>query len=81
MRLPLKVERHAHSPKFATLKLLKRFEFESQLLRSGVLAVDSTGSADEAVVFVRGDPGSIEQVIGKDQVPADYRQAWLLLPI
>lgn len=57
-----------------TLQVLKRFEFEPQLLRSGVLAVDPAGTPDEAVVFIRGAPASIEQIVGKDRVPADYCQ-------
>lgn len=71
--LPLKLdgERLACA---TTLTVLKRFEFESQLLRSGVLAVDSAGSSDETVVFVRGAPSCIEQLMGKDKVPPNYCQ-------
>ena len=63
-----------------TLTVLKRFEFESQLLRSGVLAVDSAGHSDEALIFIRGAPACIEQIVGKDQVPSDYRQVCFALP-
>lgn len=71
--LPLKLAGE-HLACATTLTVLKRFEFESQLLRSGVLAVDSTGSSDETIVFVRGAPSCIEQVMGKDKVPPNYRQ-------
>ena len=74
MTLPLKLEGE-QSARITTLEVLKRFEFESQLLRSGVLAVDSAGPADEAIIFVRGAPASIEQLMGSHQVPADYHQA------
>lgn len=71
--LPLK---HANdkSATQTTLQLLKRFEFESQLLRSGVLAADSAAPEDEAVYFVRGAPAAIEDLVGRAQVPLDYRQ-------
>ena len=36
-----------------TLTVLKRLEFESQLLSFGVLAVDSAGPSDEALFFIR----------------------------
>lgn len=37
--------------------------------------MDSAGSPDEAIMFVRGAPASIEQLMGTNQVPIDYRQA------
>ena len=74
MALPLKLEGQ-QSPSITSLKVLKRFEFESQLLRSGVLATDSAGPADEAIIFIRGAPASIEQLMGPLRVPADYRKA------
>ena len=44
-----------------TLTVLKRFEFQSQLLpvRSGVLAVDSAGPSDEALLCIQGAPACI----------------------
>lgn len=71
--LPLRLDGE-HLACTTTLTVLKRFEFESQLLRSGVLAVDSTGSSDEAFVFIRGAPSCIELVIGKNKVPPSYCQ-------
>ena len=71
--LPLKLK-GKKSYKVATLHVLKRFEFEPRLLRSGVLAVDSVGSPGQALVFVRGAPESIQQVVGRDNLPADYCQ-------
>lgn len=73
MALPLRLEGQP-SACITTLQVLRRFEFESQLLRSGVLAMDSAGSPDEAIMFVRGAPASIEHLMGTNQVPADYRQ-------
>lgn len=71
--LPLKLDGE-HVACATTLRVLKRLEFDSQLLRSGVLAVDKSGSSDETVVFVRGAPSCIEQIMGKDKVPPNYRQ-------
>lgn len=76
--LPLRLEGQP-SACTTTLQVLRRSEFESQLLRSGVLAVDSAGSPIEAIMFVRGAPASIEQLIGTNQVPEGYRQACSLL--
>lgn len=69
----LKVKRSA---RMTTLTVLKRFEFESELLRSGVLAVNSAGPSDEALLFICGAPACIQQLVGEDQVPADYRQVY-----
>ena len=77
--LPLKLKGKKLA-RATTLQVLKRLEFEPQLLRSGVLAVDPAGSPDEAVVFIRGAPASIEQMWAKDQVPADYCQVSFIAP-
>lgn len=79
MSLPLKLKGQ-RSTCMTTLTVLKRFEFESQLLRSGVLAVDSAGPCDEAFIFVRGAPACIEQIVGEDHVPSNYRQVCCTLP-
>ena len=73
--LPLRLA-HQKSASMTTLTILKRFEFESQLLRSGVLAVDSAG---DEVFFTRGAPSSIEQLIGRGNIPKDYRQVKKIL--
>lgn len=71
--LPLKLENQKSATQ-TTLELLKRFEFESQLLRSAVLVADSAAPSHEATYFVRGAPAAIEQLVGSCQVPADYHQ-------
>ena len=65
---PRKAYRTAH------LHILKRFEFEAPLLRSGVLVVDDDGEVDTALVFIRGAPVVVEQLIKNSSTPADYRQ-------
>ena len=71
--LPLK-PKNKKSAHLTTLTILRRFEFRSQLLRSGVLARDSAMPADDAYFFTRGAPGAIEQVVGADRVPSNYCQ-------
>ena len=62
------------------LKILKRFEFEPQLLRSGVIVTDSAGSSEEMVFFVRGAPTSIEELISHAAMPHQTRQVCLVGP-
>jgi len=45
-----------------TLSVLRRFGVEAPLLRSGVVAVDSTAAAATAVLFVHGAPSVIQQL-------------------
>ena len=56
-----------------TLQILRRFEFEASLMRSGVVAVD-TDNPDTGLLFVRGAPSTVEQLIRGGQIPADFRQ-------
>ena len=59
--LRLKWDRPASLTK---LQVLKRFEFESRLMRSGVVAVDSEEDPNTALLFVRGAPAKVEELIG-----------------
>ena len=56
------------------MNVLKRFEFESRLMRSGVVAVDSQGQPGTALLFVRGAPARVEQLIKGGVLPSDYQQ-------
>lgn len=71
--LPLKSP-NQKSARMANIRILRRFEFRSQLLRSGVVARHSADAPDHAYFFIRGAPGAIEQLVGADKVPLDYRQ-------
>jgi len=42
-------------------------------MRSGVIAVD-TNNPDTGLLFVRGAPSTVEQLIRGGQIPADFRQ-------
>ena len=80
MALPLKL-RNQKSAHVTNLTILRRFEFRSQLLRSGVIVRGSTESSDRAFFFTRGAPGAIEQVVSTSRIPADYRQVGASLAI
>ena len=81
--LPLKRSRH-RSAHITTLTILKRCEFQQNLLRSGILAVDSAARLNEVAFFIRGAPSSIAQVLGRSSIPDAYYQvteahcSWLL---
>lgn len=72
--LRLKWDRPASLTK---LQVLKRFEFESRLMRSGVVAVDSEEDPNTALLFVRGAPAKVEELIRGGVLPADYHQVCL----
>ena len=56
------------------LTILKRFEFDSRLLRSGVLAVDTSSPAGEIMVFVRGAPSAISRLVPTELLPQDFQE-------
>ena len=76
MALPVYRGKHksAHT---TTLSILRRFEFESSLMRSGVVCTDSGGPPGSALLFVRGAPSTVEQLVGTGRIPADFRQVML----
>lgn len=71
--LPLRVE-PGRPTTITKLTVLKRFEFESRMMRSGVVAMDSEGQPGTALLFVRGAPARVEQLIKGGVLPSDYHQ-------
>ena len=71
--LPLYRGKH-RSAHTTTLNILRRFEFESSLMRSGAVCVDSEGPLGSALLFVRGAPSTVEHLVGTGRIPADFRQ-------
>ncbi|DBA77186.1 TPA: hypothetical protein ACH3X1_009760 [Trebouxia sp. C0004] len=65
---------HRMADQVLTLQILRRFEFEAPLMRSGVVAVD-TDNPDTGLLFVRGTPSMVEHLIRGGQIPADCNQA------
>ena len=71
MSLPLRAE--PNKPTTLTqLRLMKQFGFESGLMRSGVIVEDSEGLPGAALLFVRGAPAKVEQLVKGHQLPPDY---------
>ena len=65
---------HKISDQVVTLQVLRRFEFDPALMRSGVVAVDCE-DPETGLVFVRGAPSVVEQLVRGGHMPVDYRQA------
>ena len=57
-----------------TVKVLKRFEFEPSLMRSGVVVADRDKPASPPLLFVRGAPTKIEELVRGGILPPDFRQ-------
>ncbi len=76
MSLPLRLK-SGRPASLTKLQVLKRFEFESRLMRSGVVAVDSDEDPNTALLFVKGAPTKVEQLIKGGVLPADYHQVGL----
>lgn len=73
--LPLQAT-HGKQERQATLHILKRFEFEPALMRSGVVAVEHHHgvSAAHGVLIIKGTAAVIGQMVGSDRLPANYRK-------
>lgn len=59
------------------MHILKRFEFEPSLMRSGVVAVEHHNDmcAAHGTLIVKGAAAVIEQMVGIDRLPPNYRKA------
>ena len=73
--LPLQTT-HGRRTRQATLQILKRFEFEPSLMRSGVVAVelDNSKPLSDGLLIIKGATAVIEQQVGSDRLPSSYRQ-------
>ncbi|DBB14077.1 TPA: hypothetical protein ACH3X3_001037 [Trebouxia sp. C0006] len=73
--LPLQTTRGRQN-RHTTLHILKRFEFEPSLMRSGVVAVEHHKGkhATDGLLIIRGAAAVIERMIDKDVLPPEYRQ-------
>ncbi|KAL0037175.1 hypothetical protein WJX79_003951 [Trebouxia sp. C0005] len=74
--LPLKDNAHPRKPAaLRTLQVLKRFDFEPTLMRSGIVARAEHGTSHGAVMlFVKGAPSRIKPLLRGDSVPDDFQQ-------
>lgn len=57
-----------------TLQVLKRFNFEPALMRSGVLVADNAVSKGSALLFVKGAPARVKSLLRADSLPSDFQQ-------
>ena len=57
-----------------TMTVLKRFEFEASLMRSGVVVSDRDRPNSPALVFVRGAPTRVEGLIRGGFLPPNFHQ-------
>lgn len=74
--LPLKDSAHPREPAaLRTLQVLKRFDFEPTLMRSGTVArTEHTTSHSAVMLFVKGAPSGIKPLLRGDSVPDNFQQ-------
>ena len=61
-----------------TVKVLRQFGFDASLLRSAAVAVDAEALASTAMLFVRGAPSVIGQLVSQGTLPTDYQQVTII---
>ena len=71
--LPRKPD-HASDARRAKLTIQRTLEFSSQTLRSGVVAVSDDSPARTALLFIRGAPGLIKELVQPSSVPENFEQ-------
>ena len=62
----------------ATLRLVRAFEFNSQILKSGMLVTSDVIPAGTGLLFVKGAHTAIKRLISAAALPADYDKASML---
>jgi len=73
--LPRKPD-HVSKSRTAKLTITKTLEFSSQTLRSGVVVMADDALPGSALLFIRGAPGIIKDLVQPSSVPADFEQVW-----
>ena len=71
--LPLGVGK-AQSTKTVKLEILHRFEYDSKMLMSGVIAKADTSKSERAQVLIKGAPYEVTQLADPDSLPKDWAQ-------
>ena len=71
MTLPLSV-RPGSMSKLVCLRISRRFEFDSSLMRSGAVAIDQASGVP--LLFVRGAPSKVQGLITPARLPSDFDQ-------
>ncbi|DBA98830.1 TPA: hypothetical protein ACH3X1_014592 [Trebouxia sp. C0004] len=71
--LPRKPD-HVSNSRTAKLTITKTLDFSSQTLRSGVVVLADDALPGSALLFIRGAPGIIKDLVQPSSVPADFDQ-------
>ncbi|DBB02797.1 TPA: hypothetical protein ACH3X1_013629 [Trebouxia sp. C0004] len=71
--LPRKPD-HVSKSQTAKLTITKTLEFSSHTLRSGVVVMADDALPGSALLFIRGAPGIIKDLVQPSSVPADFEQ-------
>ena len=72
---------HTSNALLAKLSIVKVIEFTSQTLRSGVVVWSDDGPKGSALIFLRGAPSVIRDLVQPASVPADFNQVGLAQPL
>ena len=74
--LPLRDSANPREPAaLRTLQVLRRFNFEPSLMRSGTVArAEHTTPRGPALLFVKGAPSKIKPLLRGPSVPDDFQQ-------
>ena len=75
--LPRKPD-HVSNSRVAKLTITKTLEFSSQTLRSGVVVTADDALPGSALLFIRGAPGIIKDLVQPSSVPADFEQVIII---
>lgn len=58
----------------ATLSVLRVLEFKTETLRSGAVVLSSDAPAGSALLFLKGAPGVIAELVDHASIPEDFSQ-------
>ena len=73
LTLPLK-SKSGQSTASTRLHVLKRFDFEPALMRSGVIAAEHYAPAGTAMLFVKGAPSRVKPLLKGATLPDDFQE-------
>lgn len=60
-----------------SMRILRRFEYDSTIVRSAVVAEDSRCKDGSALIFVKGDTSTIQHLMRQDALPSGYSKVRL----
>ena len=72
---------HTSSSLLAKLSIVKVMEFTSHTLRSGVVVWANDGPKGSALLFLRGAPATIRDLVQPASVPESFNQVTLLFTV